>query len=372
MNFYNNERLVEKKYDDNLLSENQITSTKYNKKLSQKLTAKRTLIKTRAGQNLNIKLVEDELRDDSMSKEYLNIEQSKKDTTEKPLSSEKLNQKYTDQELTKKSASQQNLNIKLTRDEIIGHVNNKNNLSITTKDEDTKDEYVSQPDIIDNLNDKDYIGSTDIKSIHKELNLISYFIEFESFPYDSKKITLNQLRTIYNKLIITNSPLVRKYLFNWSKSYIKLQRLYSILFDKNQEPIQIVKLADSILNMVYPDLPSHLDFAFDFYKNFKLISDEENEEHISLQYRLNKILLFWPKYSYVIRNSADLITKVFFNDFEIKPEKIYLSEKVLESFRFVNSPRKKYFFKKLFRVLISKLKIKTLKCQLLITILKMS
>jgi len=384
MNFYNNERLIEKKYDDNLLSENQITSTKYYKKLSKKLTAKRTLIKTRAGQNLNIKLVEDELRDDSMSKEYLNIEQSKKDTTEKPLSSEKLNNKYTDQELTKKSASQQNLNTekplsseklnnkytdqeltkksasqqnlntekplsseKLTRDEIIGHVNNKNNLSITTKNEDTKDEYVSQPDIIDNLNDKDYIGLTDIKSIHKELNLISYFIEFESFPYDSKKITLNQLRTIYNKLIITNSPLVRKYLFNWSKSYIKLQRLYSILFDKNQEPIQIVKLADSILNMVYPDLPSHLDFAFDFYKNFKLISDEENEEHISLQYRLNKILLFWPKYSYVIRNSADLITKVFFNDFEIKPEKIYLSEKVLESFQFVTSSRKKIFLQKI-------------------------
>ena len=132
-----------------------------------------------------------------------------------------------------------------------------------------------------------------------------------------------------------------------SKSYIKLQRLYSILFDKNQEPIQIEKLADSILNMVYPDLPSHLDFAFDFYKNFKLISDEENEEHISLQYRLNKILLFWPKYSYVIRNSADLITKVFFNDFEIKPEKIYLSEKVLESFQFVTSPRKKIFLQKI-------------------------
>ena len=347
MNFYNNERLIEKKYDNNLLSENQITSIKYDKKLNQKLTAKRPLSKTRPSQNLNIKLVEDDLRDDSMSKEYLNIEQSKKETTLKPLSIEKSDQKFTDEEITKKSKSQQNLNIKLSQEEIIGHVNNKDNLSITTKDEDTKDEYVSQPDIIDNLNDKDYLGLRDIKSIHKELNLISYFIEFESFPYDSKKITLTQLRTIYNKLIITNSPLVRKYLFNWSKSYIKLQRLYSILFDKNQEPIQIEKLADSILNMVYPDLPSHLDFAFDFYKNFKLISDEEKDKHISLQYRMNKILLFWPKYSYVIRNSADLITKVFFNDFEIKPEKIYLSEKVLESFQFVTSPRKKIFLQKI-------------------------
>ena len=192
-------------------------------------------------------------------------------------------------------------------------------------------------------------SKANFESINKEFNTISYFIEFGSFPYDSKRFSLQQLRSTFLKSISVNNTLAKKYLFNWSRSSIKLERLFMIIFEKGLSNRFNEKTTNSLLNIVYPDLSNHLNFAINFFKEYGLLEGDSVDNQINYQENLNKILLFWPKYSYIIRNSPEFIARIFFNNMTNVENNIKLYQRNLKKSSLVSSLRKKVFLEKIIK-----------------------
>ena len=103
--------------------------------------------------------------------------------------------------------------------------------------EQIKEDTENKDSISENLKKQihDYKESIEDDFIINNFNILTYYVEFGSFPYDSKTFNFKQLKVFFIKAFSQNIYLVKKHLFNWSKSGSKLDRFFSIVYVNNED-----------------------------------------------------------------------------------------------------------------------------------------
>ena len=218
----------------------------------------------------------------------------------------------------------------------------------------------------------------------KKFNILTYYVEFGSFPYDSKNFNLKQLRDIFSSMIKSNIFLVKKHLFNWSKSSSKLDRFLSVIFESKSDSVILNNQFKNTLNIVSSGLYNNLNLHFSiindlglfitnsFYSSKKNIFKKKsffNDFQLN-KFTLKKILLKWSKYKFIIKDSSELLLEAFNNDITIPTNDLKYKDVLLKlSIPNLNNQEKVYinFFLKNFNRKISNktLKVKDLKTQVL-------
>jgi hypothetical protein len=217
--------------------------------------------------------------------------------------------------------------------------------------------------IVDN-----YIGELDNQLILGKFNTFTYYIEFGSFPYESEFYNSSQLISFFNQTLKENIFLVKKHLFNWSKSLAKLDRFISIFQTHyiNDEKI-LKKQFENILNVIYPDLTKYYkifaETVFEFnllninsilYDNQNLYetSNYESEVYIS---NFRTLLVGWSSYNLIIKDIADFFVSTYFGELNIADE-IYETNKIINNLPEAKiNKRQKFFVANIFESINSKI-----------------
>lgn len=195
--------------------------------------------------------------------------------------------------------------------------------------EQIKEDAGSKDLISENLKKQihDYKESIEVDFITNNFNILTYYVEFGSFPYDSKTFNFKQLKVFFIKAFSQNIYLVKKHLFNWSKSSSKLDRFFSIVYVNNEDYDILNQQFENILRVIYPDLSRYLTLFMKAINNIGLLNDNsmyyltnrsdegfKNYDYEFKRVTLKKILLSWPKYKFIIKDSSEFLVETFFSE----------------------------------------------------------
>jgi len=195
--------------------------------------------------------------------------------------------------------------------------------------EQIKEDAGSKDLISENLKKQihDYKESIEDDFITNNFNILTYYVEFGSFPYDSKTFNFKQLKVFFIKAFSQNIYLVKKHLFNWSKSSSKLDRFFSIVYVNNEDYDILNQQFENILRVIYPDLSRYLTLFMKAINNIGLLNDDsmyyltnrsdegfKNYDYEFKRVTLKKILLSWPKYKFIVKDSSEFLVETFFSE----------------------------------------------------------
>lgn len=205
---------------------------------------------------------------------------------------------------------------------LIGNIDNSFPVSMN-------EDAVSKDSISKNLKNQiiDYKENIENDFIINNFNILTYYVEFGSFPYDSKTFNFKQLKVFFIKAFSQNIYLVKKHLFNWSKSSSKLDRFFSIVYVNNEDDDILNQQFENILRVIYPDLSRYLTLFMKSINNIGLLSDDsmysltnrnydefKNYDYDFKRATLKRILLSWPKYKFIVKDSSEFLIEAFFSE----------------------------------------------------------
>ena len=205
---------------------------------------------------------------------------------------------------------------------LIGNIDNTFPVSMN-------EDAVSKDSISKNLKNQiiDYKENIENDFIIYNFNILTYYVEFGSFPYDSKTFNFKQLKVFFIKAFSQNIYLVKKHLFNWSKSSSKLDRFFSIVYVNNEDDDILNQQFENILRVIYPDLSRYLTLFMKAINNIGLLSDDsmysltnrnydefKNYDYDFKRATLKRILLSWPKYKFIVKDSSEFLIEAFFSE----------------------------------------------------------
>lgn len=243
--------------------------------------------------------------------------------------------------------------------------------SLITKEEDEDFESSNLiPQILKNQI-KDYKEIIEDDFIINNFNILTYYVEFGSFPYDSKTFNFKQLKVFFIKAFSQNIYLVKKHLFNWSKSASKLDRFFSIVYVNKEDHDILNQQFENILRVIYPDLSRYFTLFMRVINDIGLLSDDsiyyltdrnvdgfKNYDFEFKRVTLKRILLSWPKYKFIVKDSAEFLVESFFSEM-INVNKIFEYNEIISNPRLseINQSHK-FYLKNLIQNLNNKIESK--------------
>tara|TARA_B100000886_G_scaffold80277_1_gene52189 strand:- start:1776 stop:4670 length:2895 start_codon:yes stop_codon:yes gene_type:complete len=164
--------------------------------------------------------------------------------------------------------------------------------------------------------DLDSINKSNIElnKIFNDLDLFSYYIEFGSLPFLYNKINEKKLKKIFFDSIIKNRPVLKKYLFNWSKSSFKIERFVNLLIENNEKTKYLINVNKKLLGIIYHDLFSFLRIVLEISKEYGLLDPKFFEDNF-LKILIKKVFISWTNYKFIIHNPIRFLTFTFKDDF---------------------------------------------------------
>ena len=134
------------------------------------------------------------------------------------------------------------------------------------------------------------------------IDLLDYYLEIGSVNYENKSLSKNDLYKILLKSINESQLLIKKMIFGWLKSKVKLKRLIGII-PQNKQSI--------IMNLIHPDLSKSLIL---FSTSIEKVLNTSIREILSIKTRFDldlKIIQFWLKKNIYIDSPFQLIIHLF-------------------------------------------------------------
>lgn len=193
----------------------------------------------------------------------------------------------------------------------------------------------------------------------KQFDILTYYIEFGSFPYDTNIITIPELKNVIVSIHRQNKFLLRKHLFNWSKSETRLERFMTIYYSEVKNKNSFINI-EKMLSIVFTDLLKDLKvFLFLSLKlnilksesflnkniiDFKSKSAQQKETNKIL---LKKILLFWAKYNYSFKDSSAFLIQVFSNEINFPVEILDINKIANDKLNDFSHEKGTFFLKKI-------------------------
>tara|TARA_Y100000991_G_scaffold64233_1_gene47971 strand:+ start:13011 stop:16859 length:3849 start_codon:yes stop_codon:yes gene_type:complete len=157
--------------------------------------------------------------------------------------------------------------------------------------------------------------------------IFTYYVEFGSFPYDSKIYTLKRLKDFFDSSQSENLFTVKKYLYSWSKSKSKIDRFLNVIFINTQEKAISVKEFGNLFRLIYPNLFKYIDLLTRTFGQIDLFNEDSvlnfkskniynfNETQLELKKLiLKKLLLSWSQYLFIIKDPIEFLAKTLFSD----------------------------------------------------------
>ena len=135
-----------------------------------------------------------------------------------------------------------------------------------------------------------------------EIDILDYYLEIGSVNYENKSLTKNELYKILLNSIKEAQLLIKKMVFGWLKSKVKLKRLIGII-PQNKQSI--------IINLIHPDLSKSIIL---FSTSMEKVLNKSIEEILSIKTRFDlnlKIIQFWLKKSIYIDSPLQIIMYLF-------------------------------------------------------------
>ena len=217
----------------------------------------------------------------------------------------------------------------------------------------------------------DYKKSIEDDFIINNFNILTYYVEFGSFPYDSKTFNFKQLKVFFIKAFSQNIYLVKKHLFNWSKSALKLDRFFSIVYVNYEDHDLLNQQFENILRIIYPDLSIYLTLFMKAINVIGLLSDDsiyqltdlndngfKNYDYDFKRVILKRILLSWPKYKFIVKDSSEFLIETFFSEM-INLNKIFEYDQMVSNPRLLEiNQSHKFYLKSLVQNLNNKIESK--------------
>ena len=179
----------------------------------------------------------------------------------------------------------------------------------------------------------------------KKFDVLNYYIEFGSFPYDNQDMTLTDLKNVFVSMYHQNIFQFRKHLFNWAKSesrldrFMKIYYLDSIAVNKDVKKSSLINF-EKILSVVYTGLLKDLSFFISLSANLNILKSSSIYNSIKIDFKskstkqvqinkllLKKILIFWAKYKYSFKDSSSFLIQVFYDEINF-PEKVFELQKI--------------------------------------------
>ena len=176
---------------------------------------------------------------------------------------------------------------------------------------------------------------------YTNFNKLIYYVEFGSFPYDSASLDFDDLNNFYETSLRYNFYQLKKYLFNWSKSEAKLNRLFSVLFQKSYE----IKNKDfeNLFSVIHPNLLKSFKFFVTFLNKNQLIhvnsklfydkKDYKSFENFDFKRKIEILKTFfikWSKHSFVVNDYLKFIVNVFIKEISF-PKKMIITNDMIMS-----------------------------------------
>ena len=239
--------------------------------------------------------------------------------------------------------------------------------------EQIKEDTENKHSISENLKKQihDYKESIEDDFIINNFNILTYYVEFGSFPYDSKTFNFKQLKVFFIKAFSQNIYLVKKHLFNWSKSGSKLDRFFSIVYVNYEDHDLLNQQFENILRVIYPDLSRYLILFMKAINDIGLLSDDsiyhltdpndggfKNYDYDFKRATLKKILLSWPKYKFIVKDSSEFLIETFFSEM-INLNKIFEYDQMVSNPRLLEiNQSHKFYLKSLVQNLNNKIESK--------------
>ena len=186
---------------------------------------------------------------------------------------------------------------------------------------------------------QNYIDNIDSQILISKYNTLSYFIEFGSFPYGSNFYNSGQLVKIFNETLVENPFLVKKDLFGWAKSSVKLDRFVSTLRGHFDDDKIFINQLNNLLNIIYPDLFKHLKIFSEivielgilkkdsFLFSEQISSQEFDKRPINLVLSDFKLILSsWPNYELVVKDISDFLVNTYLHELDLPSDQINVHE----------------------------------------------
>ena len=134
------------------------------------------------------------------------------------------------------------------------------------------------------------------------IDILDYYLEIGSVNYENKSFSKNDLYKILLKSINESQLLIKKMIFGWLKSKVKLKRLIGIIPQTKQS---------IIINLIHPDLSKSLIL---FSTSIEKVLNTSIREILSIKTRFDldlKIIQFWLKKNIYIDSPFQLIIHLF-------------------------------------------------------------
>ena len=135
-----------------------------------------------------------------------------------------------------------------------------------------------------------------------QIDILDYYLEIGSVNYENKSLSKNELYKILLNSIKEAELLIKKMVFGWLKSKVKLKRLIGII-PQNKQSI--------IINLIHPDLSKSVIL---FSTSMEKVLNKSIEEILSIKTRFDlnlKIIQFWLKKSIYIDSPLQIIMYLF-------------------------------------------------------------